>query len=133
MTCEEIYIKYIDLFKLLIKNAGIETGNTSYRNVDKILEQEDDKMCIRHAIEDEVDFRIFVSVLIFRVMIDIHGIEKLAKLDEDEMKDLITSLYVLYLLKPTRKFCTKYGLPVFNDPEITVIVRRKMKFNREDQ
>ena len=133
MTCEEIYIKYIDLFKLLIKNAGIETGNTSYRNVDKILEQEDDKMCIRHAIEDEVDFRIFVSILIFRVMIDIHGIEKLEKLDEDEMKDLITSLYVLYLLKPTRKFCTKYGLPVFNDPEITAIVRRKMKFNREDQ
>ena len=133
MTCEEIYIKYIDLFKLLIKNAGIETGNTSYRNVDKILEQEDDKMCIRHAIEDEVDFRIFVSVLIFRVMIDIHGIEKLAKLDEDEMKDQITSLYVLYLLKPTRKFCTKYGLPVFNYPEITAIVRRKMKFNREDQ
>ena len=133
MTCEEIYIKYIDLFKLLIKNAGIETGNTSYRNVDKILEQEDDKMCIRHAIEDEVDFRIFVSILIFRVMIDIHGIEKLEKLDEDEMKDLITSLYVLYLLKPTRKFCTKYGLPVFNDPEITAVGRRKMKFNREDQ
>lgn len=133
MTCEEIYIKYIDLFKLLIKNAGIETGNTSYRNVDKILEQEDDKMCINHAIEDEVDFRIFVSILIFRVMMDIHGIEKLEKLDEDEMKDLITSLYVLYLLKPTRKFCTKYGLPVFNDPEITAIVRRKMKFNREDQ
>ena len=129
MTCEEIYIKYIDLFKLLIKNAGIETGNTSYRNVDKILEQEDDKMCINRAIEDEVDFRIFVSILIFRVMIDIHGIEKLEKLDEDEMKDLITSLYVLYLLKPTRKFCTKYGLPVFNDPEITAIVRRKMKFN----
>ena len=133
MTCEEIYIKYIDLFKLLIKNAGIETGNTSYRNVDKILEQDDDKMCINRAIEDEVDFRIFVSILIFRVMIDIHGIEKLEKLDEDEMKDLITSLYVLYLLKPTRKFCTKYGLPVFNDPEITAIVRRKMKFNREDQ
>ena len=133
MTCEEIYIKYVDLFKLLIKTAGIETGNTSYRNVDKILEQEDDKRCINHAIEDEVDFRIFVSILIFRVMIDIHGIEKLEKLDEDEMKDLITSLYVLYLLKPTRKFCTKYGLPVFNDPEITAIVRRKIKFNREDQ
>lgn len=133
MTCEEIYIKYIDLFKLLIKNAGIETGNTSYRNVDKILEQEDDKRCINRAIEDEVDFRIFVSILIFRVMIDIHGIEKLEKLDEDKMKDLITSLYVLYLLKPTRKFCTRYGLPVFNDPEITAIVRRKMKFNREDQ
>ena len=127
MTCEEIYNKYVGIFKVLIKTAGEETGNTSYKNIDQILNSNDVVKIIKRAIEDEVEFKLFVSILIFQVIRDVHGIEKLEDTDEEEMYKLITSLYQLYLRIPTRKFCTKYGLPVFNDPEVTCIVKKLHK------
>lgn len=123
MTVEEIYTKYIGIFKVLIKAAGQETGNSSYKNVDKILSIEDNVKIIKRAIEDEVEIRLFVTILIFMVMIDIHGVDKLENTETEDMKNLITSMYQLYLHIPTRKFCTKYGLPTFNDPEMTCVIR----------
>ena len=74
MTCEELYEKYVGIFKVLIKTAGDKEENSSYQNVAHILKEKGSREMIRRAIDDEVDFRVFVSILIFLVMRDVHGI-----------------------------------------------------------
>lgn len=110
MTAEELFPEYEKLFKLVIETAGQENGNEIYKNVYNIIEK--NKEAINRSIEDDIPFNVFVSLLDFLVIKEVHGVEKLSKMDDEELKGLIDSMFKLYLEKPTRKFTSKYGLPV---------------------
>ena len=129
MTCEEVYRKYINVYRVLMKAAGNETGNPVYKDIDNILNTGDNKAMIDKAIADEVEFNIFLTVLQFPVLVAVHGIDGLRNKEPSEIHQNLHEFYQLYLAKGTKDFCRKYGLPVFNDPEMTVLIRRLNKLN----
>lgn len=110
MTAEELFPEYEKLFKLVIETAGQENGNEIYKNVYNIIDE--NREIINRSIEDDIPFNVFVSLLAFLVIKEVHGIEKLSEMDDENLKGLIDSMFKLYLEKPTRKFTSKYGLPV---------------------
>ena len=120
MTLPEISKKFLERFVLILEAVGDETGNTSYKNVEKIIHEEENEKMIQEAIDDDVDFRIFVTICIFTVLKDIHGIDKLRSIGEIELKELTDDLFVRYLKKPTRQFSSTYGLPILNDPGVFI-------------
>lgn len=128
---KEIYEKYVTIFKVLIKNAGIETGNSVYKNVQKIFETECVTNAIGKAMEDNIEFRCFVALLIFQIVFYVHGGDKLEKMNEDEIKELVTGMYKIYLEESTINFCKKYGLVCFDDPQISFIVKSSNNKNEK--
>lgn len=122
MTLPEISKKFLERFVLVLEAVGDETGNTSYKNVEKIIHEEENEEMIQGAIDDDVDFRIFVTICIFTILKDIHGVEKLYSIGEIELKELVDDLFVRYLKKPIRQFSSTYGLPILNSPEVFIKV-----------
>ena len=56
-----------------------------------------------------MSFTPFVASLIFFIIKDIHGTEKLSGENSMEtIKPLVDDFYVRYIKKPTRKFTAKY-------------------------
>lgn len=125
MTYREIAEKYIDLFVLVMETAGDMTNNQSYKNIEKTLKNSYSE--INKAIDDEVDFGMFIVILITAALLDIHKIEDLYEKDEDEMYDLISDMWNRYLKKPTRKFLAQNGMKLIDELHYSSIVFKKNK------
>ena len=95
LTTEELFREYIKLFTLIVETAGQTEGNKSYKEVTRVLKENEH---------------------IFFIIKDIHGTEKLSGENSMEtIKPLVDDFYVRYIKKPTRKFTAKYGLPAVED------------------
>lgn len=114
LTTEELFREYIKLFTLIVETAGQTEGNKSYKEVTRVLKE--NEHIVKKIIEEEMSFTPFVASLIFFIIKDIHGTEKLSGENSMEtIKPLVDDFYVRYIKKPTRKFTAKYGLPVVED------------------
>ena len=124
-TSEELFPEYLKIFELVIEQAGEDTGNTVYKNISNILSKNRDK--IDKAIEDDIPFGMFVTLLVIIILLEVHTAEKLDKLSPDETKYYIDDLFSRYLKKPTRKFTSSHGLPTINYLEYGCYIRLKDK------
>lgn len=77
MTAKELFPKYVEIFELVIEQAGEDTGNKVYKNISKVILDNKDK--IESSIENDVPFSFFVTVLIMIVLLEVHTPEKLDK------------------------------------------------------
>lgn len=128
MILVDIAEKYKEVFILCMEAAGNETGNTAYLDCEKIIE--DSKEYIQNAIDNGVDFRIYVSILITTVLSDVHGFDKLENNDPEVNGQLLEDLFQRYLWKATRTFSTRNGLPVLDKLELQfklVVLTEKSK------
>lgn len=114
MTTKEIYKKYEEVFILVMEAAGEETNNQAYKDVEKILKDKVFAKSINQAIEDEAPIQVFISLCIVALLKEIHGVDELSDMTEDETYELADYIFQHYLRKPTRKFTSTYGLPVIN-------------------
>lgn len=123
MTYKEIAEKYIDLFVLVIETARDVTNNQSYKNIEHTLKKS--KKELDRAIEDEIDFGMFIVLLITTTLMDIHDLEDLSNKDEDEMYELISDMWERYLKKPTRKFLTQNGMKLIDELTYSSVIMKK--------
>ena len=121
MTAKELFPKYVEIFELVIEQAGEDTGNKVYKNISKVILDNKDK--IESSIENDVPFSLFVTVLIMIVLLEVHTPEKLDKMSKEDTKVLMDDLFDRYLKKPTRKFTASYGLPNMNCLEYGALIR----------
>lgn len=121
MTAKELFPKYVEIFELVIEQAGEDTGNKVYKNISKVILDNKDK--IESSIENDVPFSLFVTVLIMIVLLEVHTPEKLDKMSKEDTKVLMDDLFDRYLKKPTRKFTASYGLPTMNCLEYGAFIR----------
>lgn len=112
MTLQEIYNNYKEIFILCLEKAGADTGNSSYKNIEKILEK--DSEIIALAIEEDVCFEILIGTMIYLVLRDIHGKEKLEKNSFSDNHVIMSDLFDRYLRIPTRRFCSSNGISIIN-------------------
>ena len=123
MTVQEIYSNYKEIFILCLEKAGADTGNDSYKNIEKILEQ--DKEIIDLVIEEDACFEILIGTMIYLVLKDIHGKEKLEKNSLSDNYIIMSDLFDRYLRIPTRKFCSSNGIPTINHLDYSFKLIRK--------
>lgn len=129
LTTEELFREYVKLFKLLVETAGYTVKNKSYLEVERILQKQEKN--IKATIEDDIPFTPFVATLIFYVILDIHGADRLEGVEKtEEVKNLIDDFWERYLKRPTRKFTSKYGLPEVRDLETYIIVLGKSYYEK---
>lgn len=130
LTTEELFREYVKLFKLLVETAGYNTvKNKSYLEVERILQKQEKN--IKATIEDDIPFTPFVATLIFYVILDIHGADRLEGVEKtEEVKNLIDDFWERYLKRPTRKFTSKYGLPEVRDLETYITVLGKSYYEK---
>lgn len=123
MILEDIAKKYREVFILCMEAAGSETGNEAYLECEKILDNS--QIYIQNAIDNGVDFKIYVSILITTVLSDIHGFSKLEENDPEANGKLLEDLFQRYLWRATRNFSTRNGLPVIDrlDLQFRLITR----------
>lgn len=117
MTYEEVVKEYRKLFVMLVEKAGRETGNTSYLRVEKILEEKNSERLEKRLIEDEPSFVIIVCSYLILLFCDIYGLKGVEEWDLDTGAEKVSEFYRLYLKNATIKFCEKYGLEPFDDPD----------------
>ena len=117
MTYEEIIHEYRKLFVMLVEKAGRETGNTSYLRVEEILKEKNADKLEERLIADEPRFVIVVCSYLILLFCDIYGIEGVEKWDKDMSASKLSEFYHVFLKKATIRFCEKYGLEPFDDPE----------------
>lgn len=117
MTYEEIVLEYRKLFIMLVEKAGRDTGNTSYLNVEKILKEKNIEKLERDLIQGEPDFVIVVCSYLVVLFCDIYGISGVENWDLEKSSTKLSEFYQEFLKKATIKFCEKYGLEPFEDPE----------------
>ena len=129
LTTEELFREYVKLFKLLVETAGYTVKNKSYPEVERILQKQEKN--IKATIEDDIPFTSFVATLIFYVILDIHGADRLEGVEKtEEVKNLIDDFWERYLKRPTRKFTSKYGLPEVRDLETYITVLGKSYYEK---
>ena len=126
MTYGEIVYKYRDLFILLVEKAGRETGNKYYLSIDQIISKDEIKKMIESLCRDEPNFQIVVCTFIIALLCEIYGEEEIKTWDSDKAYQALTEFYQLYLKKPSKRFCEKYGLEPFDDPNTSfkIIIAR---------
>lgn len=129
LTTEELFREYVKLFKLLVETAGYTVKNKSYLEVERILQKQEKN--IKATIEDDTPFTPFVATLIFYIILDIHGADRLEGVEKtEEVKNLIDDFWERYLKRPTRKFTSKYGLPEVRDLETYITVLGKSYYEK---
>jgi len=129
LTTEELFREYVKLFKLLVETAGYTVKNKSYLEVERILQKQEKN--IKATIEDDIPFTPFVATLIFYIILDIHGADRLEGVEKtEEVKNLIDDFWKIYLKRPTRKFTSKYGLPEVRDLETYITVLGKSYYEK---
>lgn len=128
LTTEELFREYVKLFKLLVETAGYTVKNKSYLEVERILQKQEKN--IKATIEDDIPFTPFVATLIFYIILDIHGADRLEGEKTEEVKNLIDDFWERYLKRPTRKFTSKYGLPEVRDLETYITVLGKSYYEK---
>lgn len=124
MTIAEVGSKFLEMFILVLEAAGEETGNTSYKEVSRIIEKNKDEL--DRAIQSDVSYDILVCLCIILVLADIHTMDKLKLMEPTELQELTIDLYYRYLSKPVRSFSSKHGLPI-PKPENTIALIRDIK------
>lgn len=93
LTTEELFREYIKLFTLIVETAGQTEGNKSYKEVTRVLKE--NEHIVKKIIEEEMSFTPFVASLIFFIIKDIHGTEKLSGENSMEtIKPLVDDFYV---------------------------------------
>ena len=117
MTYEDIVHEYRKLFIMLVEKAGRETGNTSYQRVEEILKEKKVEKLEEKLIEREPEFVIIVCSYLVLLFCDIYGIDGVEEWDQDMSASKLSEFYQEFLKKATIKFCEKYGLEPFDDPE----------------
>lgn len=117
MTYGEIVHEYRKLFIMLVEKAGHETGNTSYLKVEEILKEKNVEKLEESLISDEPEFVIIVCSYLVLLFCDIYGIDKVEDWDQDMSAAKVSEFYHAFLKKATIRFCEKYGLEPFDDPE----------------
>ena len=117
MTYQEIITEYRKLFVMLVEKAGRETGNTSYQKVDEIMKKMGADKMEERFIQDEPDFIIVICSYIVFLFCDIYGIKKVEEWDRELSAKKLSEFYKTFLKGPTIRFCEKYGLESFEDPE----------------
>lgn len=131
LTTEELFREYVKLFKLLVETAGYTVKNKSYLEVERILLLQKQEKNIKATIEDDIPFTPFVATLIFYIILDIHGADRLEGVEKtEEVKNLIDDFWERYLKRPTRKFTSKYGLPEVRDLETYITVLGKSYYEK---
>jgi hypothetical protein len=128
MSYQEIADKYKEIFIMLVEKAGRETGNTSYLKVSEILEQENNKTMFSGLVEREAGMEVLVCSLVVSLFFDIYGLDKLSDWNDEDGYEKLTEFYRMFLKKPTIKFCEKYGLEPFEDPNTAFKV---VKYERD--
>lgn len=129
LTTEELFREYVKLFKLLVETAGYTVKNKSYLEVERILQKQEKN--IKATIEDDIPFTPFVATLVFYIILDIHGADRLEGVEKtEEVKNLIDDFWERYLKRPTRKFTSKYGLPEVRDLETYITVLGKSYYEK---
>lgn len=129
LTTEELFREYVKLFKLLVETAGYTVKNKSYLEVERILQKQEKN--IKATIEDDIPFTPFVATLIFYIILDIHGADRLEGVEKtEEVKNLTDDFWERYLKRPTRKFTSKYGLPEVRDLETYITVLGKSYYEK---
>jgi len=131
MTYQEITKRYSELFIMLVEKAGRETGNTSYQKVAEILGKDESKQILEKAVQDEVDFKMFVCLMIVLILFDIYD-SQIENWTSEESSDKLLEFYELYLKKATKKFCEKYGLEPFDNPGMAFKMITKQIENLND-
>lgn len=116
MILSDIAENYKKVFILCMEAAGNDTGNAAYLGCEDIINNS--KVYIQKAIDDGVDFKIYVSILITTVLSEIHGFDKLENNDPSVNGQLLEDLFQRYLWKATRTFSVRNGLPVLNKLEL---------------
>lgn len=97
-----------------MEDAAIESGISEYREVEdlfsegKIINATKQKEIFE---DDSVPFEIFILLLIIRVIIRLNDDdpEKFGKIDN--LDERVEDIFQRYLIIPTHKFTSKYGLP----------------------
>jgi hypothetical protein len=117
MTYEDIVHEYRKLFIMLVEKAGRETGNTRYLRVEETLKEKNVKKLEQGLIEREPEFVIIVCSYLVLLFCDIYGIDGVEEWDQEESATKLSEFYQEFLKKATIKFCEKYGLEPFDDPE----------------
>ena len=117
MTYGEVVHEYRKLFVMLVEKAGRDTGNTSYIRVEEILKEKKVEMLEEELIKSEPEFVIIVCSYLVLLFCDIYGIDGVENWDQDMSASKLSEFYQEFLKKATIKFCEKYGLEPFDDPE----------------
>ena len=117
MTYGEIVHEYRKLFVMLVEKAGRETGNTSYQRVEEILKEKKVEKLEERLIQSEPEFVIIVCSYLVLLFCDIYGVDGVEEWDQEESATKLSEFYQEFLKKATIKFCEKYGLEPFDDPE----------------
>lgn len=117
MTYEDIVHEYRKLFIMLVEKAGRETGNTSYLRVEEILKKRSVEQLENGLIEKEPEFVVVVCSYLVLLFCDIYGIEKVENWDPEMSATKLSEFYYEFLKSATIRFCEKYGLEPFEDPE----------------
>ena len=122
MTTKELYYKYKDVFILVMESAGEETGNSSYKDVEKLVSKIESS--VLGLIDRGASFSLVITSMIAELVIDVNGKENLANQD---ISGYVHTLFDLYLKKPTRSFCSQNGVPVIKDSNEWISVLRKIE------
>ena len=120
MTLEEIKHLYKDIFALTVDEI--------VKDFNKVV---DDYKADDLLFKDELNFESFVGLLVTLAIIKIHGPEKLSKIDEDAMSDLINDFYERHLKRITKKFTSKYGISL--DEHGLNVSARIIKFDKNNE
>ena len=124
MTIREIYDKYKEIFILVVEQAGEETGNSSYKNVESILKKYEDD--IEQLLEQNPPFDLMITNLIVLLVIDVHGADSL---EGELLKKYVDPLFDIYLKKATMSFCSQNGIPVVRKLSWDAMIRKVKKEN----
>ena len=117
VTYGEIVHEYRKLFIMLVEKAGRETGNTSYQRVEEILKEMKVEKLEEELIQSEPEFVIIVCSYLVLLFCDIYGIDKVEDWDQKMSATKLSEFYHEFLKGATIRFCEKYGLEPFDDPE----------------
>lgn len=119
MTYGEVVHEYRKLFVMLVEKAGRDTGNTSYIRVEEILKEKKAEVLEEELIKSEPEFVIIVCLYLVLLFCDIYGIDKVENWDQEMSATKLSEFYHEFLKGATIRFCEKYGLEPFDDPEIS--------------
>lgn len=123
MTYLEITEKFKELFILIVENAGEETSNKNYLDVENILKK--NESMIEQAVEDEPPLEVFISLCISFVVVEVHSIDNMCEKSIEETTYLVNDFWERYLKNPLKKFTAKYGLSTIKSLTTAVKVLHK--------
>lgn len=121
MTTEEIVKEYKKRFILIIETKGEELDNSVYKNVEKVLSEENLVEFEKKEIIGDAPLEFFISTYIMALLVAMYGADKLSGEFLQEREEY-KYIYEHYLKDMTNKFTSQYGLPQVNMKRIGLMV-----------